>query len=180
MVLLLAPDGGLFRPRRSSGLSEVESVIEKMSFVRTGIRTSTLDHFEAFTMFDLEGRAWWHDDEGEPTSRDIKELDFINSANGSRVLNTEENLLVELLDGDGWRPTIFVKVDRGVERLVISRNRVRNRGEVLPNILNRRSIPIDPGTYHDTQATHVSNSETSSRAKAQLELVPFTPEEINS
>ena len=86
-------------------------------------------------MFDLEGRTWWHDDEGELTSTDIKELDFINSPNGSRVLNTEENLLVELLDGDGWQPRIFVKGDRGVGRLVIPPNRVRNRGRVLPNLL---------------------------------------------
>ena len=134
MVLLLEPYGGLFRSCRSNGLSDVESVIEKVSFVRTGIRTSTLNHFEAFTMFDLEGRTWWHDDEGELTSRDIKELDFINSANGSRVLNTEENLLVELLDGDGWQPRIFVKGYRGVGRFVMSQNRVRNRGGVLPNL----------------------------------------------
>jgi hypothetical protein len=46
----------------------------------------------------------WYDDKSELAGRDIQELDLIIMCDGSRVRNTEENLIVELLDRDrGFR-----------------------------------------------------------------------------
>jgi len=64
------------------------------------IRTSTLDDLEAFAMFNLERRMRWYDDKSELAGGDIQELDLIGMCDRGRVRNTEEDLIVKLLDRD--------------------------------------------------------------------------------
>ena len=101
----------------------------------TRIRTSTLDHLEAVAMFNLERRMRWYDDKSKLAGGDIQELNLIRICDGGRVRNTEEDLIVKLLDRDRsfsmhymhclmrrMSSRVFVEIDRGVGRLELPRN----------------------------------------------------------